>query len=50
LALHYLRSTPRSELIAMSQPEPEMPQEINQVVPGPEVNRTLQTTKSGSTR
>jgi hypothetical protein len=50
LALQYLRSTPRSELIAMSQPEPEMPQEINQVVPGPEVNRTLQNTNSGSTR
>jgi hypothetical protein len=50
LALRYLRSTPRSELVAMSQPEPEPPQEINQVVPGPEVNRTLQNTNSGSTR
>jgi hypothetical protein len=50
LALQYLRSTPRSELVAMSQSEPETPQEINQVVPGPEVNRTLQNTNSGSTR
>jgi hypothetical protein len=50
LALQYLRRTPQSELVAMSRPEPEPPQEINQAVPGPEVNRTLQNTNSGSTR
>jgi len=41
LAFAYLRGTPRSEVIAMSRPEPEPPQEINQAMPGPEVNRTL---------
>jgi hypothetical protein len=41
LAFAYLRGTPRAEVIAMSRPEPELPQEINQVVPGPELNRTL---------
>jgi hypothetical protein len=41
LAFEYLRGTPRSEVIAMSRPEPELPQEINQAVPGPEVNRSL---------
>jgi hypothetical protein len=41
LAFAYLRGTPRSEVIAMSRPDPELPQEINQAIPGPEVNRTL---------
>lgn len=41
MAFAYLRGTPRSEVIAMSRPEPELPQEINQAIPGPEVNRTL---------
>lgn len=50
LAFAYLRATPRSEVIAMSRPEPEVPHEINQAVPGPELNRTLQNTLSGSTR
>lgn len=48
MAFAYLRGTPRAEVIAMSRPEPELPQEINQALPGPEVNRTLPS--SGSTR
>ena len=44
----YLRGTPRSEVIAMSRPEPDLPQEINQAIPGPEMNRNLPS--SGSTR
>lgn len=50
LAFAYLRATPRSEVIAMSRRDAEIPQEIDQVVPGPEVNRTLQDSRSGSTR
>jgi hypothetical protein len=41
MAFAYLRGTPRSEVIAMSRPEPDIPQEIDQALPGPEVNRTL---------
>jgi hypothetical protein len=48
MAFLYLRGTPRAEVIAMSRPEPELPQEINQALPGLEVNRTLPS--SGSTR
>ena len=48
MAFAYLRGTPRSEVIAMSRPEPELPQEINQAVPGPDVDRNRPS--SGSTR
>lgn len=50
MAFAYLRGTPRSEVLAMSRPEPELPQEMNQAIPGQEVNRTLQDSRSGSTR
>jgi hypothetical protein len=50
MAFAYLRGTPRSEVVAMSRPEPELPQEMNQAIPGQEVNHTLQDSRSGSTR